>query len=109
MLMSAGEYGKASALGAAFVPQCGGWRLESLHTPGTVAARSLQSRSQSEARRGSAASLVLYARGKPTQETAEVVERIEGKDFGVQQLVIDGRHFARCKFSGAELTFSAKA
>ena len=33
------------------------------------------------------------------------LEKIEGKKFGVQRVVIDGREFERCEFHGTEILF----
>lgn len=41
----------------------------------------------------------------PTQE----LETIEGKDFGVQQIELDGKNFVNCTFDGSELVFRGKA
>jgi hypothetical protein len=37
------------------------------------------------------------------------LEAIEGKRFGVQQIVVDGKKFERCKFDGSEIIFNGKA
>lgn len=36
------------------------------------------------------------------------LKNIEGKDFGVQRIPLDGHHFKRCTFTGSELIFSGR-
>ncbi|WP_182035175.1 hypothetical protein [Vibrio diabolicus] len=48
---------------------------------------------------------------KPTvnaKKELKEFENIEGKTFGVQQVVLDGRTFKRCEFDGSELIFNGE-
>ncbi|MBF8651479.1 hypothetical protein IRZ81_11795 [Pseudomonas putida] len=45
--------------------------------------------------------------GSATAENIEL-ELIEGKQFGVQRLVLDGKRFVNCKFDGTELIIEGK-
>ncbi|WP_146449721.1 hypothetical protein [Vibrio kanaloae] len=48
---------------------------------------------------------------KPTvnlKKELKEFESIEGKTFGVQQVVLDGRTFKRCEFDGSELIFNGE-
>jgi hypothetical protein len=45
---------------------------------------------------------------KPSSNTPKEYEVIEGKQFGVQRVKLDGRAFKRCSFSASELIFEGK-
>ena len=49
---------------------------------------------------------LLRSSNTPTEPTELKV--IEGKEFGVQRINLDGFHFKRCSFTGSELTFSGR-
>lgn len=51
----------------------------------------------------------LFA-GRQSDDTAvKELDTIEGKRFGVQQIVVDGKKFERCRFDGSEVIFNGKA
>ncbi len=47
--------------------------------------------------------LFIFKKGKVAP--AKELETVEGKDFGVQQVEMDGKKFVNCTFDGAELIF----
>jgi hypothetical protein len=54
--------------------------------------------------------LVVQFSGKESNYGASrELESIEGKRFGVQQVILDGKKFERCEFVGTELIFNGKA
>jgi hypothetical protein len=54
-------------------------------------------------------SLVAWFIFKPSTIKAPTeFEEVEGKKFGVQQVILDGRTFKRCEFDGAELIFNGE-
>ena len=51
--------------------------------------------------------LVIHFRSKEISSgPAKELEIVEGKSFGVQQVVMDGKNFVRCKFDGTELIYN---
>ena len=51
--------------------------------------------------------IFLNSSNRPTKPTELKV--IEGKEFGVQRINLDGYHFKRCSFTGSELIFSGRS
>ncbi len=48
--------------------------------------------------------IIYVSRGK-SSPIPEELETIEGKQFGVQQIEMDGKNFVNCTFDGSELVF----
>ncbi|AXN41272.1 hypothetical protein [Peribacillus butanolivorans] len=40
-----------------------------------------------------------------TNKTTKELETIEGKAFGVEQVILDGKRFVNCTFDGSELVY----
>lgn len=53
---------------------------------------------------------IVLARGNGEQEELSLDDftKYEGKTFGVQTVVLDGRIFSRCQFNGTKLIFEGK-
>lgn len=51
----------------------------------------------------------MFSKGGKGKKTSDILEVVEGKKFGVQSVVIDGRDFKRCEFQGTELVFKGEA
>lgn len=49
--------------------------------------------------------LTIMFRSLSGRRTGKELERIEGKQFGVEQVVLDGKNFERCEFHGTEVVF----
>jgi len=53
--------------------------------------------------------VIQFAGRRSTDMVVKELESIEGKSFGVQQIVVDGKKFERCYFNGTELIIDGKA
>ena len=52
----------------------------------------------------------VWSAGRQTTDVAvKELERIDGKRFGVQQIIVDGKKFERCLFDGTEVIYNGKA
>lgn len=55
------------------------------------------------------ATIFLKSSKKPSEANEpRELKIIEGKEFGVQRINLDGYHFKRCSFNGSELLFSGR-
>lgn len=45
---------------------------------------------------------------KPIEDELKELSLVEGKKFGIQQVVLDGKRFIRCSFDGTELIFNGE-
>lgn len=52
--------------------------------------------------------LVLFLGRSSVKEEPKELSLVEGKKFGIQQVVLDGKRFVRCSFDGTELIFNGE-
>lgn len=52
--------------------------------------------------------LIIFRPSPNTSSEPKELKIIEGKEFGVQRINLDGFHFKRCRFTRSELIFSGR-
>lgn len=50
---------------------------------------------------------LIFSNKNIEQEKIKELELVQGKTFGIQQVVLDGKRFERCSFDGTEMVFNA--
>lgn len=52
--------------------------------------------------------LIIFRPSSKTSKEPKELKIIEGKEFGVQRINLDGFHFKRCRFTRSEIVFSGR-